>query len=160
MKTFKLSTRNVMPSLGRNENLTANAVRFLLRSSLGIIIIAGAILIPQIASANFLDGDAFLLASLFAQDFSLWISIVIGVTASIMVFRSAKRMGGGLFEQVLNYFGLGMLLVVIGFIFTALSAWIPKDMVTWAHTIFFSIGYINMVLGANKLMKGIYENGK
>ena len=101
--------------------------------------------------------DTIAYASTFSGNLSLWIAIVIGVVASVLVLRSAGRMGGGLFGTVLNLMGIGMALVAFGTIFVALSSsfGLPDNILKLAHTVFFSLGYICMVIGANKLLKGI-----
>jgi hypothetical protein len=99
------------------------------------------------------DGVAY--ASIFAGNFSLLLSILIGIVATVIVFRAAKKMGGGLFGFVLNYIGMGMGLVVLGSLVSVLNPWIPSLWLNIANTVFFAIGYIFMVIGANKLLKGI-----
>ena len=104
---------------------------------------------------NSISSDQVAYASIFAGNFSLLLSICIGIIATVIVFRAAKRMGGGLFGYVLNYIGIGMVLVVIGSLCGVLTPWISSFWLTIANTVFFSIGYIFMVIGANKLLKGI-----
>lgn len=99
--------------------------------------------------------DTIEFASSFVSGLSLWLAIIIGLVASVLVFRAAHKMGGGLFGSVLNYMGVGMIIVVVGTLSVALSTWLPGAWVTLTHTILFSTGYICMVLGANKLFKGI-----
>lgn len=101
-----------------------------------------------------METDTIAYASNFSGLLLLWLSIVIGVLASVLVLRSAGKMGGGLFGSVLNFFGYGMIMVVVGSILKALAPWIPS-FVDLGHTVFFSLGFILMVLGANKLLKGI-----
>jgi hypothetical protein len=93
-------------------------------------------------------------ASLFAGNFSLLLSIVIGIIATFLVFRAAKKMGGGLFGIVLNYIGIGMSCVVLGTFFSAIVPW-SDSLFNVVSTTFFVMGYIFMVIGANKLLKGI-----
>ena len=99
--------------------------------------------------------DTINYASNFAGSLSLWLAIIIGIIASILVLRSARKMGGGLFGAVLKLIGVGMFVVAIGSVFLALPSLIPQNFTSLAHTVFFSVGYICMVLGANKLLKGI-----
>lgn len=94
-------------------------------------------------------------ASAFAGNFSLLLSIVIGVIATFLVLRSARKLGGGLFGQVLNYVCAGMLLIVAGTAATAASPWFSDLWINLTSTAFFALGYIFMVIGANKLLKGI-----
>jgi hypothetical protein len=93
--------------------------------------------------------------STFVGGFSSWLGIIIGVIASILVLRSASKMGGGLFGKVLNLIGVGMLLAVMGTLSVFASSWLPDGYVALTRTVLFSLGYILMVLGANKMLKGI-----
>ena len=99
--------------------------------------------------------DTITYASDFSSTLLLWVSILIGVIASVLVLRSAGKMGGGLFGSVLNFFGYGMIMVVAGSVLKAVSPWVLSPFIDLGHTIFFSLGFILMVLGANKLLKGI-----
>ena len=99
--------------------------------------------------------DSFAYASIFAGNFSLLLSIVIGIIATSLVFRAAKKLGGGLFGLVLTYISIGMFLIVLGTLFSITSAWFEGFWVSIISTAFFALGYIFTVLGANKLLKGI-----
>ena len=99
--------------------------------------------------------DNYAFASIFAGNFSLLLSIVIGIIATSLVLRAAKKLGGGLFGLVLNYIGIGMFLIVLGTLFSVAGSWFEGFWVNIISTALFAIGYICMVLGANKLLKGI-----
>jgi len=99
--------------------------------------------------------DGYAYASIFAGNFSLLLSIVIGIIANAIVFRAAKKMGGGLFGSVLNYIGVGMTLIVVGTIATVMGPLFTSFWFNVASTVCFATGYIFTVLGANKLLKGI-----
>ncbi len=118
--------------------------------------------VPVIALAQIreaaVSSDSVAYASVFAGDFSLLLSIVIGIIATFFVFRAAGKMGGGLFGSVLNYIGTGMVLVVVGTIATIIDTWFTALWYSVINTIFFALGYIFMVVGANKLLKGIMTN--
>ncbi len=101
------------------------------------------------------SGDEVAYASYFAGDLSLLLSVVIGVIATWFVFRAARKMGGGLFGSVMNYISLGMLLMVIGTISTFLGNWFTGVWFDVVNTACFALGYIFMVVGSNKLLKGI-----
>jgi ABC-type spermidine/putrescine transport system permease subunit II len=123
-----------------------------------ILIIAPILLAPLTLFAqqwNMQIDDQFAYASLFAGNFSLLLSIVIGLIATFLVFRSAKKLGGGLFGLVLNYIGIGVLMVVFGTIATVMSLWSGSLWANIISTVCFAIGYIFVVIGANKLLKGI-----
>jgi hypothetical protein len=48
-----------------------------------------------------------------------------------------------------------MLLIVLGTISTVIDPWLSDLWFNVTSTVFFAIGYIFMVIGANKLLKGI-----
>jgi ABC-type spermidine/putrescine transport system permease subunit II len=105
-----------------------------------------------------ISNDEVAYASVFAGDLSLLLSIVIGLIATYFVFRAAKKMGGGLFGSILNYIAIGMVLVVIGTISIFLNNWFSGVWFNVINTFCFATGYIFMVIGANKLLKGILSN--
>jgi hypothetical protein len=118
-----------------------------------------AIFLPKVIYAQgfeFLDkGDGIAYASFFTGSLSFLLSIIIGVIATYFIFRSATKMGGGLFGSVLNYIGIGTALIVFGaisilFLPVALGGW-----VFFARTVFFAIGFIFLAIGAEKLLRGI-----
>lgn len=114
---------------------------------------------PSLISAQSIDEsvfrDQFAYASFFAGNFSLLLSIVIGIIAAFLVFRAAKRLGGGLFGIVLNFIATGMLLIVIGTVSTFSNPWFGGFWSNVISTASFAAGYILTVIGANKLFKGI-----
>lgn len=118
--------------------------------------------LPIFASAQNWDipvsNDNYAFASVFTGNLSMLLSIVIGIIATFLVLRAASKMGGGLFGTVLNYIGYGMSLVIIGTISVTLDPWISDIWLRLIHTTFFALGYILMVVGANKLLKGIMSN--
>ena len=101
------------------------------------------------------SNDGFAYASVFAGSFSLLLSIVIGLIAIFIVFRAARKLGGGLFGSVLNYIGIGISLIVLGTITTVVDPWNTGLGFNIASTACFAMGYIFTVIGANKLLKGI-----
>src|SRR3989339_131835 len=131
--------------------LIINMKKFFLISILGIIL-------PLSALAQEWDtqisNDSIAFASVFAGNFSLLLSIVIGIIATFLVFRAASKLGGGLFGSVLNYIGVGMLLIVLGTISTVVDPWFVGFWFSIISTVFSATGYIFMVIGANKLLRG------
>ncbi len=102
-----------------------------------------------------MTSDGYAYASMFAGDFSLLLSIVIGLIATFLVFRSAKKLRGGLFGIVLNYIGVGMSLVVFGTLSSVVGQWSGEFWLNILSTVLFAVGYIFMVISANKLLKSI-----
>ncbi|MFA6270169.1 MAG: hypothetical protein WC657_03095 [Candidatus Paceibacterota bacterium] len=99
--------------------------------------------------------DGFAYASVFAGNFSLLLSIIIGIIAIVIVFRSAKKLGGGLFGSVLNYIGLALCFIVFGTIATIINPWYTGFDFNIVSTVCFAMGYIFTVIGATNLLKGI-----
>jgi len=97
-------------------------------------------------------------ASAFTGNFSLLLSILIGAIAAFFVFRAAKRLGGGLFGSVLNYIAIGVSLIVLGTVSTVVNPWYTGLGFDIVSTVFFALGYVFTVIGANKLFKGIMSN--
>jgi hypothetical protein len=106
-------------------------------------------------SDEIVSNNGFAYASVFAGNFSLLLSIIIGIIATFLVLRSAKKLGGGLFGMVLNYMGIGMSFIVFGTIFSIIGPWLAGFWLNIVSIACFAMGYIFMVIGANKLLKGI-----
>ncbi len=102
--------------------------------------------------------NGILYAGAFLGNFSFLLAVVIGIIATFFVFRSARRLGGGLFGRVLNYVGIGMLLIAVGTISVIFEPWFSDLWVQLAHTVFFATGFIFLGFGADKLLKGINAN--
>lgn len=89
----------------------------------------------------------------FANSFSVGIAMLVGILASFLVFVNAKKIGGGALAKVYNYFGLGMLFNLAGFVVSSLpNSWAPLLTVFRARDIFFIIGYTAMAVGAKKIL--------
>ncbi len=114
-------------------------------------------LLPAIASAGVADilvqieDNSGLFASL-----SLWSTIIIMFVTSAMVWVGGRQMRGGVFGTVLNYFSIGMSLVVLGFVSgLALGDNTANLYLKLTHDSLFIIGYILMGIAASKLLKAI-----
>lgn len=107
-----------------------------------------------------ITNDGYAYASMFAGNFSILLSIIIGIMATFLVFRVARKMGGGLFGSVLNYIAFGMVLVVLGTVANVANNWMSDFWFSFdvLSTVFFALGYIFTVIGANKLFRGIMSN--
>jgi hypothetical protein len=127
-----------------------------------LLVYATGLLTPIAGFASEWDvpivNDPVAYASVFSGDFSFLLSIVIGIIATFFVFRAALKMGGGLFGSVLKFIGTGMIFIVIGTISVIAASWISDIWFRVVHTVFFALGYIFMVVGANKLLKGLINS--
>ena len=123
---------------------------------LSLVVFAGGPLMAfaQGREASILNDDVAY-ASIFAGDLSLLLSTVIGIMATFFVFRAAKKMGGGLFGYVLNYIALGMVFIILGTASIFVNNWFSDVWFNVINTVCFAFGYIFIVIGANKLLKGI-----
>ncbi len=97
-------------------------------------------------------------ASAFTGNFSFLLAILIGVAATYFVFSSARKMGGGLFGVVLKYMGFGMVFIVLGAVSVVLRPFLISVWQELIQTVLFSLGFVFLVLGAQKLLKGITIN--
>lgn len=87
---------------------------------------------------------------------SLWTTLIVAFVTSGMVWIGGRKMHGGVFGSVLNFFSLGMTLVFLGFAtevpwFSGIDHLYLKTI----HDSLYIIGYIMMGLAANKLLKVI-----
>ncbi|MEK7642385.1 MAG: hypothetical protein AAB392_01180 [Patescibacteria group bacterium] len=105
-----------------------------------------------------ITGDQITYASAFTSNLSFLLAVVIGIVATYFVFRAASKMGGGLFGLVLNYVGTGMIFIVIGAVSVALRAYFEPIWLELGYIVFFSLGFVFLVIGAEKLLKGITAN--
>ena len=89
------------------------------------------------------------------QAYALLSTIIVAVVAIIVVFRNAGKMRGGIFGVVLNYFGIGMVVILFGFIIGPRSALLLTGSVNTISNILFIIGYILMAIAAVRLSRAI-----
>jgi len=88
--------------------------------------------------------------STFAGRPTLWLAIIIGFIASFLTLFYAYRLRGGVVGTALTLFGVGMLLVVAGFLAVAI-AWTDEATQATVHDVAFIIGYALMVGGGLRL---------
>lgn len=87
---------------------------------------------------------------------SLFAMLTVAFATSIMVWISGRKMHGGVFGKVLNFFSIGMMLVFLGLV-SEMSYFQSFDQLymKMTHDSLFIIGYILMGLGVNKLLEAI-----
>jgi hypothetical protein len=102
------------------------------------------------------DSYAQTLAAVLAPKLSLWSAIIVAFATSVMVFMNAYSMKGGIFGTALNYFGVGMILILAGFIVTSFNLFNSGDITATANNILFILGYIIMALAAHKLSQIVH----
>lgn len=89
----------------------------------------------------------------FANSFSIGLAILVGVLANFLVFTNARKIGGGALAKVYNYFGVGMLFNLGGFVISSWSTpWIPWLTTFRVPDILFILGYTAMAVGAKKIL--------
>jgi hypothetical protein len=84
--------------------------------------------------------------------------VIIAVVTNIVVFGAARRMKGGVFGTALNYFGVGMVSVLVGFILNNIYSTTTQQGVLIFTNALFIIGYIAMAFAATKLSNAIKGN--
>ena len=89
------------------------------------------------------------------QAYALLSTIIVAIAAIIVVFHNAGRMKGGIFGTVLNYFGIGMVAILFGFIIGPESSLVSVDDASTIGNILFIIGYIFMAVAAVKMSQAI-----
>ncbi len=91
-------------------------------------------------------------ASTFVNSLSLWVAVVVGIIASLLVFADAKRIGGGVLGKVYYYFAIGMLLIVLGFLAVVVPPWADMFTIMRVHDGMFILGYLIIAIGARKII--------
>lgn len=115
-----------------------------------ILLVASLLFIPTLLFAASEDYINTLVSDL-APRLSLWSAIIVAFAASVMVFVNARSMKGGIFGTVLNYFAVGMILILGSFLVASLNVFGTEGIAKTANNILFILGYIIMALAANKL---------
>lgn len=88
----------------------------------------------------------------FAGSYTLWIAIILGFVASLMTWYYGRSMAGSRIGKILKSFGVGMLLVVLGFLVVVIP-WTTPDIQKITHDLLFILGYIFMLFGVLKIKK-------
>lgn len=104
--------------------------------------------LPQVAGAQ--ESGANLS---FVNSASLWIAVIVGVIASLLVLRNAKVIGKSMLAHVYTLFGIGMLLVVLGFVAVVVPPWAEGFVIMRTHDVLFIIGFALMAYGAGRMLK-------
>lgn len=115
-----------------------------------ILLVASFLFTPVLLFAQADDYVNTLVIDL-APRLSLWSAIIVAFAASVMVFMNARSMKGGVFGTVLNYFAVGMILILGSFVVVSLNIFGSEGFAKTANNILFILGYIIMALAANKL---------
>lgn len=109
----------------------------------------GALLAPGLVLAQ----EEGIGATDFINSTSLWVAVVVGIVAGILVLRNARKIGGGVLQKVYNFFGVGMLLVVAGFFVVVIPVWASPFVIMRTHDFLFIIGFGVMAYGAKLILK-------
>lgn len=83
--------------------------------------------------------------------YSFWSFVVVAVVTSVLVFTAAQKMKGGLFGKVLNYFGIGMMLILVSLVLANMGGDTLGAYTKVVRDALNTIGYVLMALAANKL---------
>lgn len=87
---------------------------------------------------------------------SLWSTLLVAFATSSMVWIGGRKMHGGVFGSVLNFFSIGMTLIFLGFA-TEVPWFQTFDhlYLKMVHDSLYIIGYVLMGIAASKLLKVI-----
>lgn len=88
----------------------------------------------------------------FVGSYTLWAAIIIGFIASILTLFYSAKMSGSTVGQSLRLLGLGMFVVVLGFL-CVVVAWAPAHVQGIVHDLLFILGYFLMLMGISKIRK-------
>lgn len=89
------------------------------------------------------------------QTYALGSAVIVAFATSMIVFGNARKMRGGVFGKVLNYFGVGMVFVLLGFVANAFPNMVPINDSGVVSNILFIVGYVLMAVSASKLSRAI-----
>ena len=84
--------------------------------------------------------------------YTLLVALVIGFIASVVTIMYAFQMRGSVLGDILNAFSLGMLLVILGFLSSAII-WTNAETQKLIHDALFIAGYVFMLVGASRMRK-------
>jgi hypothetical protein len=94
-------------------------------------------------------------ASTFVGRPTLWIAIIIGLVATAATGVYAYQLKGGVVGTALTFIGIGMFLVVLGFLAVVVEWTQDGNLQMAVHDIVFIIGYVLMLVGALRLKQMI-----
>ena len=126
---------------------------------------AGVFAILVVPSITFAEGglNDTLQALLVVDDtskmlemISLWATLIVAFTTSMMVWVGGRHMHGGVFGNVLTFFSIGMTLIFLGF--ATEVPWFQnfdRLYLKMVHDSLYIIGYVLMGVAASKLLKVI-----
>lgn len=117
--------------------------------------LALSLLAPMLAFAE--DGVG---ASTFVNSLSLWVAVSVGAIASVSSFALGRQLHekgfgliGNIFGRAVNYFSVGMFIVMSGFFAVVVPPWSSPFVIMRVHDFLFIIGYVTMLFGARELWK-------
>lgn len=129
-------------------------------------IFAGALVVLAVPAVTFAQmyGSTGPLQTLIAIEdsskifdtISLWATLIVAFSTSAMVWIGGRKMHGGVFGGVLNFFSIGMTLVFLGF--ATEVPWfqnIDHLYLKLVHDSLYIIGYVMMGIAASRLLKVI-----
>lgn len=85
--------------------------------------------------------------------YSLISAVLVGLIASILVWRNARSMKGGLLGKVLGYFTAGMIVALVAYIVNAYGTFAGGRAALYgvSYDVLFIASYIIMAIAAQKL---------
>lgn len=122
------------------------------------LIFAASFHVAHAADSLAFSTDEIVAMSRVLQAYALVSALIVALVTCAIVFRSAKKMKGGIFGKVLNYFGSGMVVVFLGYVIDAYPTLLPMIDIAVIGTItniLIIFGYILMAVAATKLSHAI-----
>lgn len=113
------------------------------------ILLAFLLFAPSVSFAQQIDySDTISILTIY----SLTSAVLVGVITSVIVLVNGRRMKGGIFGSTLTYFGVGMLIVLVGSVFMINTSLFPDYMMHSLPSIVNTIGYVVIAIAGNKLL--------
>lgn len=94
-------------------------------------------------------------ASSVLQTYVFLSVVIIALVTNVIVFITAFKMRGGVFGTSLNYFGIGMATVLVGFVVNNAYSTTTQQVAQIFTNALFIIGYVAMAFAVTKLSNAI-----
>lgn len=110
--------------------------------------VSAGLLAPLAAMAGTLE----VIGQIPVGSFSSMTALVVGVFVSLLIFINARKIGGGALAKVYNYFGIGMIFNLAGFLLNAFPSQTGLLTELMVPNILVIVGYTAMAVGAKKIL--------
>lgn len=124
---------------------------------MNIVLLTLAVLVPSTAFAGTAETlNALQDYSIVFEALSLWITIIVALMMTVMVWLGGRTMHGGVMGSVLDYVSVGMTLMFLAYLVNVpeIARLLPLQYsASFVHDVLYLVAYVLMGLGVNKLFK-------